>query len=237
MESWTGRYVQQQSSLIVRSIEFGFVVEDLDTRVKVYWRNIYEGQANEKTMEKADLTIADTPSWDFKNWVETKGLDKIAREAKAKESRIAGPLTFTIPHDETRLQEVRIYGRYVSPRLCDRFDELNTQCFNSELPSIKIFRVKQIEGDLVDGGSVVVKNLVVDAGGLFVPAEHSPFGESFICLKEDTPAQYEDYALLHEMTHAKVHPADKKHGTAYLDELTRALNANGWEVLGCKDRY
>src|SRR5579864_3782882 len=86
--------------------------------------------------------------------------DKIAAEAKARESRVTEALTVKIPHDETRIQEIRIHEWYESPRLRDRFDELNAQCFNSELPRMKIFLVKRIEGDLVDGTSIVVKNLV-----------------------------------------------------------------------------
>lgn len=62
-------------------------------------------------------------------------------------------------------------------------------------------------------------------------------GEAFICMKEDVPRQYEGYALLHEMTHARVYSQDKKHGRVYLDQLTKALDANEWEVLGCKDKY
>ena len=238
MESWTGRYVQQNSLLVVRSAEFGFVVEDLGTRVKVCWRNFGNGEAHERTMEKMNLTISDNPSWDIKTLVEQKQLDRIAREAKAIETRIAEALTFRFPHDETRFQEVKIYGRYESPRLRDRFDELNSQCFNSELPSMKIFRVQRIETDLVGSDNFVFgRNLFPHVGGLFVPQPYSPFGEAFICMKEDVPRQYEGYALLHEMTHARVYSQDKKHGRVYLDELTKALGANEWEVLGCKDKY
>ncbi len=235
MESWTGRYVQQKSSLIK---DFGFVVEDLDSKVKVCWRNVGNGEADEKTMEKVNLTICDNPSWDIKTWVEQKQLDRIAREAKARETRIAGSLMFRLPHDETRFQEVKVYGRYESPHLRDRFDQLNSQCFNSGLQSIKVFRVQRIEIDLVGNDNFVfARNLFPHVGGLFVPQQHSPFGEAFICMKEDLPGQYEGYALLHEMTHAAVYSQDKKHGRIYLDELTRALEANGWEVLGCKDSY
>jgi hypothetical protein len=234
MESWTGRYVQQQSSFLK---DFGFVVEDFGSNVKVYWRNIGNGEPDEKAMEKASLTISDNPPWDIKTWVETHKFDKKAAEAKAKESRTTEALIVKLPHDETRIQEIRIHEWYESPRLRDRFDELNAQCFSSELPRMKTLLVKQIEGDLVDGTSIVVKNLVADAGGLFVPQEHSPLREAFICMREDTPDEYEGYVLLHEMTHARVYPGEKKHGKPYIDELTRALGLNGWEVLGCKDKY
>jgi hypothetical protein len=235
MESWTGRYVQQNSSFVA---EFGFVVEDLDTKVKVYWRDIGTGGVEERLIEKVNLTVADNPSWEIKTWVEHAQLDKIARESKAREARIAEALTFKLPHDETRFQEVKIYGRYESPRLRDRFRELNAQCFALELPNMKIFRVERIEIDLVgDDKFVFAENLFPHAGGLFVPALHSPFDEAFICMKEDTPREYEGYVLLHEMTHARVYSQDKKHGRVYLDELTRTLSLNGWEVLGCKDKY
>jgi hypothetical protein len=172
MESWTGRYVQQKPSL---TGEFGFVVEDFDTGVKVCWRNIANGEADEKMMDKVNLTICDNPSWNIKTWVEQKKLDRVAREAKVRETRIAEGVTFRLPHDETRFQEVKIYGRYESPRLRDRFDELNSQCFNSELPSMKIFRVQQIEIDLVGTDNFVFgRNLFPDVGGLFVPHSHSP---------------------------------------------------------------
>lgn len=74
MESWTGRYVQQESSLIK---DFGFVVEDLDSKVKVFWRNVGNGEADEETMEKVNLTICDNHSWDIKTWVEQKQPDRI----------------------------------------------------------------------------------------------------------------------------------------------------------------
>jgi len=235
MESWTGRYVQRKSSFMM---DFGFVVEDLDTKVKVCWRNIGSGEVDLRTVEKIDLTVSGNPSWDIKAWVEQKKLDKLAREAKAKETRIAEAVTFRLPHDDTRFQEVKLYGRYESPHLRDRFDQLNSQCFNSGLESIKVFSVQRIEIDLVGSDNFVfASNLFPDVGGLFVPQPHSPFGEAFICMKDDVPDQYEGYVLLHEMTHAAVYSQEKKHGRVYLDELRRALEANGWEVLGCKDSY
>jgi len=235
MESWIGRYVQQQSSLIK---DFGFVVEDFGGEVKVYWRDIGTGDAEERVVEKVNLTVSENPSWEITTWVQQKKLDRIAREDKARETRIAEALTVRLPHDNTRFQEVKIYGRYESPRLRDRFDALNSQGFKTELPSMKVFRVQRIEIDLVDNDNFVFgRNLFPHVGGLFVPQEHSPSGEAFICMKDDVPSDYEGYVLLHEMTHARVYSQDKKHGRVYLDELTRALDANGWEVLGCKDNY
>ena len=57
MESWIGRYVQQQSSLIK---DFGFVVEDFGGEVKVYWRDIGTGDAEERVVEKVNLTVSDS---------------------------------------------------------------------------------------------------------------------------------------------------------------------------------
>jgi hypothetical protein len=103
------------------------------------------------------------------------------------------------------------------------YQAYNEKYFGNSLPSLPVYWASEIR--FRDGRS---------ANALFVPPEMAPHQQPFIVLcekiqgVEPLPRQ----CVIHEMIHVKINGIPG-HPKAYIDELQRVLNLDGWEVMGC----